>query len=76
MQAIEFSSYLNDSHKIDIPNGIQIKPNQKIRVMVFIDDEPKIEVLDKKRKLGILKGKISIPDDFDDPLEDLNEYMY
>ncbi|HRO41977.1 MAG TPA: DUF2281 domain-containing protein [Flavipsychrobacter sp.] len=28
-----------------------------------------------ERKLGILKGKISVPDDFDDPLDDLKEYM-
>ena len=25
------------------------------------------------RKLGILKGKISVPDDFNDQLEDFNE---
>ena len=74
MQAIEFSSYLYDSHRIDIPNNVNIKPNQNIRVMVLIDDVPKLEVK-KKRQLGILKGKISIPDDFNEPLDDLKEYM-
>ncbi len=29
----------------------------------------------KKRQLGTLAGKISIPDDFDEPLDDLKEYM-
>jgi hypothetical protein len=29
----------------------------------------------EKRKLGGLKGKITIPDDFNEPLEDLKEYM-
>ena len=29
-----------------------------------------------KRKLGGLEGKISIPDDFNEPLDDLKEYMY
>ncbi len=75
MQAIEFSSFLYDSRRIDIPNNIQIKPNQNIRVMVLIEDQPKEEIK-KKRQLGILKGKISIPDDFDEPLDDLKEYMY
>ncbi|MES2795294.1 MAG: DUF2281 domain-containing protein [Bacteroidota bacterium] len=75
MQAIEFSSYLYDSHRIDIPNNVQIKPNQNIRVMVLIDDVPKIEAK-KKRQLGIMKGEFSISDDFDEPLDDLKEYMY
>ena len=29
----------------------------------------------KKRPLGLLKGKIHIPDDFDEPLEDFKDYM-
>jgi hypothetical protein len=29
----------------------------------------------EKRKLGGLKGKVTIPDDFNEPLEDLKEYM-
>jgi hypothetical protein len=31
--------------------------------------------LKKKRVLGVLKGKISVPNNFDEPLEDLKEYM-
>jgi hypothetical protein len=29
----------------------------------------------KKRKLGLLQGKIVVPDDFDEPLDDLKDYM-
>jgi hypothetical protein len=29
----------------------------------------------KKRKAGLLKGKIKMSDDFDAPLEDMKEYM-
>lgn len=29
----------------------------------------------RKRKAGILKGKIWMADDFDEPLDDLKEYM-
>jgi hypothetical protein len=33
------------------------------------------EALPKKRKAGLLKGKIWMADDFDTPLEDLKDYM-
>ncbi|GGB93442.1 MULTISPECIES: DUF2281 domain-containing protein [Dyadobacter] len=28
-----------------------------------------------KRKFGIMKGSVKLPDDFNDPLDDLNEYL-
>ena len=30
----------------------------------------------QKRRLGSLKGKIGIPDNFNAPLDDLKDYMY
>jgi hypothetical protein len=45
----------------------------KTEVIVTFLTEDKL-VLDK-RIPGALKGKISIPDDFNDPLDDLKEYM-
>jgi hypothetical protein len=30
----------------------------------------------QKRRLGSLKGKIGVPDNFNDPLDDLKEYMF
>ena len=30
----------------------------------------------QKRRLGSLKGKIGIPDNFNEPLDDLKEYMF
>ena len=77
IQAIEFPTVLSDNTRIEIPNNVrsQLKANQAVRVIVLVDDifsnQPK-----KERKLGILKGQYSIPDDFDEPLDDLNEYMY
>lgn len=32
-------------------------------------------VISKKRKLGLLEGKITVADDFDEPIEDLKDYM-
>jgi hypothetical protein len=77
LQAIEFPTVLSDNQHIDIPINFrsQLKANQAVRVIVLVDDIfPNQQK--KERKLGILKGKYSIPDDFDEPLDDLKEYMY
>ncbi len=39
------------------------------------DRTPKQERQLPKRKLGLLKGKIKISDDFDAPLDDMKDYM-
>jgi hypothetical protein len=77
LHAIEFPTILSDNQHIDIPTDLrsQLKPNQAVRVIVLVDDVESIE-RKKERKLGTLAGKISIPDDFDEPLDDLKEYMY
>ena len=76
IQAIEFPTVLSDNQHIDIPNNVQsqLKANQAIRVIVLVDDTTDKYI--KKRKLGTLAGKISIPDDFNEPLDDLKEYMF
>jgi len=77
LQAIEFPTVLTDNQHIDIPSNLrsQLKANQSVRVIVLVTNDVE-EPPKKKRQLGTLAGKISIPDDFDEPLEDLNEYMY
>jgi hypothetical protein len=40
----------------------------------YAKTSPQVEVPKKKRKAGLLKGKIWMSDDFDAPLEDLQEY--
>lgn len=46
---------------------------EKSRVIITFISEEKAESV--KRRLGGLEGKVSIPDDFNDRLEDLEEYM-
>lgn len=77
IQAIEFPTVLLDNQHIDIPKNVrsQLKANQAIRVTIWIDDFLPKETI-KKRRLGTLAGKIAILDDFDEPLDDLKEYMY
>jgi hypothetical protein len=48
--------------------------NERTEVIVtFLTEEKKEEP--KKRMLGLLEGKIKLPDDFDEPLEELKDYM-
>jgi hypothetical protein len=45
----------------------------KTDVMVtFLTEEVKTTT---KRKLGGLEGKVNLPDDFNEPLDDLKDYM-
>ncbi len=75
--AVKFSSYLSDNQNIAIPPSVQKEVHAKRKVTVIIlEDENQEPNVKKKRQLGTMKGLISIPDDFDEPLDDLKEYMY
>ncbi len=52
----------------ELPKNIE-----KAQVKVVFEEE-KIEKKEK-RKMGIFKGTITISDDFDEPLDELKEYM-
>ena len=43
-------------------------------IVTFLSDDNKPQRL-QKRIPGGLKGKVNIPDDFNDPLDELNEYQ-
>jgi ABC-type Na+ efflux pump permease subunit len=43
-------------------------------IVTFLTDE-KGEVKQSKRKLGGLEGKVTLPVDFNEPIEDLKDYM-
>ena len=49
----------------------KFKTKKKVTVLFESDSE-----INKKRIFGTLKGKITVPDNFNDPLDDLKEYMY
>ncbi|RYZ20544.1 MAG: DUF2281 domain-containing protein [Chitinophagaceae bacterium] len=42
-------------------------------IVTFLTEENK--TVPKKRTLGILEGKAKLPDDFDEPLDELKDYM-
>ena len=46
-------------------------------IVAFLDEKDALKKnLKTKRKLGILKGKVTIPENFNEPIEELKEYMY
>ncbi len=50
--------------------------NKKMPVkIIFPDIKNEIPLKKNEINFGSLKGKISVPDDFDDELDELNEYM-
>ena len=52
------------------------KNNHKMNVsVIFYEEENTQNIPKKKRKAGGLGGKVWYSDDFDEPLEDLKDYM-
>ena len=49
--------------------------HEKTEVIVTFLNEEKDKANNGKRIPGGLKGKVSIPDDFNEPIEDLKDYM-
>ncbi len=48
--------------------------NKSKVVVTFLEEIPSPPF--QKRRLGSLKGKIGIPDNFNEPLDDLKDYMH
>lgn len=43
-------------------------------IVTFLSEEKK-DLKPAKRKLGGLEGKVNLPDDFNEPLDDFKDYM-
>ncbi len=59
-----------------LPESLQTEVLHYIEFLLnkYAEQSP-AETPQKKRKAGLLKGKIWMADDFDAPLEDLKDYM-
>jgi len=47
----------------------------KTEVMVTFLTEEKIEKANGKRKLGGLEGQVNLPEDFNEPLDEMKDYI-
>lgn len=61
-----------ENGKIVLDETPSVQNKYKV-VVTFLDE---IQASSDKRILGSLKGKIGIPDNFNEPLDDLKDYMY
>jgi Protein of unknown function (DUF2281) len=61
-----------DKGKIIMKEDAPVRSKTDVIITFLTEDEDKTTI---KRIPGGLKGKISIPDDFNAPLDDLNGYM-
>ncbi|MEO6284442.1 MAG: DUF2281 domain-containing protein [Dyadobacter sp.] len=52
-------------------------PYAKVIVTVLEEEKPDEKKVPEKprRQFGIMKGSITLPDDFNDPLDELSDYM-
>jgi hypothetical protein len=64
-----------DNGQIVLDEMPPIKGKSKV-VVTFLEETESSSSPIKKRPFGSLKGKIGIPDNFNEPLEDLKDYMY
>ena len=55
----------------------QLTVQKRTKVVVtFLEEEIQPSHRSGTVKLGSLKGKLTVPDNFNDPLDDLKDYMY
>ncbi|NER51882.1 MAG: DUF2281 domain-containing protein [Symploca sp. SIO1A3] len=61
----------------ELPESLQTEVLHYIEFLVekYAKALPQEETFNKKRKAGLLKGKVWMSDDFDAPLEDFKDYM-
>ena len=64
-----------DNGQIVLDEMPPIKNKSKVVVTVLEEIESPASPI-KKRPFGSLKGKIGISDNFNEPLDDLKDYMY
>ena len=64
-----------DHGKITLTEEPPVKTKADVIVTFLTPDEATDQKGRQKIKLGMLEGKVDTPDDFNEPLEDLKDYM-
>jgi hypothetical protein len=73
MLAVEFQTVIHDG-MIKLPEPYANWQEKSVKVILLTADDL-IAQIKSKRKPGSAKGKITMTEDFDAPLEDFKEYM-
>jgi hypothetical protein len=64
-----------DHGKITLTEAPPVKTRADVMVTFLSPDEKNTVKQKQKIILGMLEGKIKLPDDFNEPLDDLKDYM-
>jgi len=64
-----------DHGKIILNEKPPVEKKSDVIVTFLSGEQTEDEQKTKRGKPGALKGRLTIPDDFNEPLEDLKEYM-
>ncbi|MEZ5672621.1 MAG: DUF2281 domain-containing protein [Thiotrichaceae bacterium] len=73
MLAVEFQTVIRDG-MIKLPESYANWQEKSVKV-ILLTVEDSIAQIKPRRKPGSAKGKITMQEDFDAPLEDFKEYM-
>ena len=74
MSLISYQGYLKNGRFIPLENkNIEVLKNAKVIVTILPEEKP--EKHSRSEFIGSWKDKIWIADDFNEPLEDMKEYM-
>ena len=78
MQAQVYEGYFEQGGQF-IPLGVKSVPIRKRAIVTILDEQPmqnkNPQKISRDSMFGCMKGKMSVPDDFCEPLEDFKEYM-
>ncbi|MBK9213983.1 MAG: DUF2281 domain-containing protein [Chloracidobacterium sp.] len=75
LTAIERTGTTNANSQIVLDEDLPENAPARVRVIVLYDENGKNGPSTLRRKAGSAEGQLTIPADFDEPLEDLEEYQ-
>jgi len=75
LTAIETTGTINANHKLVLDDELPSNAPSRVRVIVLFDENATNNDSKKRRKAGSAEGLIKMAADFDQPLEDFEEYQ-
>ena len=75
LTAIETTGTIDANHQIVLDQDLPSNAPSRVRVIVLYDENGTNGGIKKRRKAGSAEGLIKMSDDFDAPLEGLEDYQ-
>lgn len=75
LTAIETTATIGKNRQLTLDEDLPENTSEKVRVIVLIDEVTTNGDKKNRRKAGSAEGLIKMSEDFDEPLEDFEEYQ-